>query len=432
VPAGWIALGVAHSMLDAHAQAVEATAHAVTLAPRISAVRVAHGDVLRVSGDLESARRAYAKGVELAPDDADALNKLAGAERMARDFDAAAMHLARALEIAPGHPYAIVNFGTLALERGDAATARERLAAAMRLPRLPRDAAEEAASALAMLDEHAALQPALESALAEHSPAPLEAALRARGAPRRRDEKVIAALDAFIERAAREAPIDDAFAPGTPGNAAWPAIEAHHNFRRLGDGGTIEQTIALVARAPEDVADVASREIVDYADVVARRGTDPFAPADGVAWEAWLRWTHARLIGAHPAFWPGQIKPVNNLLPDNPRTRRTEPVDVPGTLRTVMTNIDAALPPGAWRACLYYLAIIEIHPFQDGNGRLGRYLLNRTLVGLGRYPALRPDNSEGDFARRMNTARDIQDLRIVAEWFAEASHYAARLDATLR
>ena len=97
---------------------------------------------------------------------------------------------------------------------------------------------------------------------------------------------------------------------------------------------------------------------------------------------------------------------------------------VPG----VMTRIDAALPPGAWRACLRYCAIIEIHPFRDGNGRLARYVLNRTLESAGRFPSLRPDNDELGLARSIQLARRHGDLRGIAEQAAKGAHYGADLD----
>ena len=424
-PAAWVALGVARAMLSRHAEAIDASSRAVALAPRAPGVQLAHGDVLRVSGRIGAARRAYAAAVELAPNDADGLNKLAGIERIERDFDAAQAHLDRALALAPAHPYVQVNLATLAVERAQVGVARRRLSDALRLPRLPREAADEAAATLAMLDEHDALAPAIERSRVEGSPAAIEAALRMRGEPSRRDEYWVAALEQVIERTLREAPIDDAFARGRPASARWPAIEAHHNFRRLGKEDAIPRTIELVASGR---ADPEAREVRDYADVVARRGAS-LAFADGIAGEAWLRHAHACMAASRPEYFPGQVKPVNNLLHSDPPVSRPAPLDVAGTLRTAMSRIDAALPPGAWRACLRYCAIIEIHPFRDGNGRLARHLLNRSLESVGLFPCLRPGNDDEELARRYSLARRERDMRDVAAWFADASRYAADLDA---
>ncbi|MEO8485792.1 MAG: tetratricopeptide repeat protein [Betaproteobacteria bacterium] len=425
MPGAWLALGVVHSLLDQHAQAVLATTRAVLLAPKVAAVQVGHGDVLRRAGQLDAARAAYATGVDLAPDDPDALNKLAGAERMHRDFEAAQAHLARALTIAPSHPYAIVNLGTLAIERQDVDEARQRLEDALRLPGLPADVAEEASSTLAMLDEHRAMQAALDEARQGGEAAPVERALRAHASVQRRNEWILATLAQVTAHAAGEPSIDDRFARGVPSSDAWPAIEAHHNFRALGDASALARTVDQIAHGTEDST---ARELIDYANAVRGRHDDVFAPADGIAWEAWLRWTHLRLVGSHPEFWPGQLKPVHNLLPDNPRVPRAAPWEVSGTLRAALTAIDASVPPGAWRACLRYFALIEIHPFHDGNGRLARYVLNSSLVACGLFPVLRPGNRDEEQARWLNAARDTRDLSAVAEWFGRATHYAAALD----
>jgi Flp pilus assembly protein TadD len=52
------------------------------------------------------ARNAFAAAVALAPDNADALNKLAGQRAHRPRFDAARSHLRRALASLPRHPYA--------------------------------------------------------------------------------------------------------------------------------------------------------------------------------------------------------------------------------------------------------------------------------------------------------------------------------------
>ena len=425
-PAGWVALGVARSLAGDHDRAIEAASRAAALAPRVAAVHLARGDILRMAGEIAGARGAYATAVELAPDDADALNKLAGSERMSREFDAAQRHLARALAVAPSHPYARVNLATLAVERHDVAGARALLADVMRQPGLPADAAAEASTTLAMLDEQVAMQPVLDASVAQRSHVAVDEALRARSGPVPRDDMVVALFDEIAARAARERPIDAGFGQGGPWSGAWPAIEAHHNFRDRGGDDAIAATVALVAQRSQDIAPA----VIDYADAVAERTRGHVALDDAIAWDAWLRFLHARLNRSDAAVWPGHPKPVNNRLTDSPRIPRTPPIEVAGTVRAVMSRIDAALPPGAWRGAVQYLAVIQIHPFADGNGRVARFVLNRALAEAGLHPSVRPGNDDESLTRLVNLSRETRDARPVAEWLARASRDAAELDRT--
>ena len=420
-PAGWVALAVARSLVGDHARAIEAASRAIALAPRSSAVHLAHGDVLRMSGDIGAARRAYATAVDLAPADADALNKLAGCERIERDLDAAQGHLERAVAAAPDHPYAHVNLGTLAVERQAPDEARRRLTAALALPRLPPDAANEATATLAMLDEATSLAPAIARARVERRPDAIRDALAARGDAPRRNDAWLARFDDAVAQALVEPPDDAAFARGSPRSPHWPAIEAHHNLRSLGGPDRVGRSIELAASGGTDAP---TRELLDYAAMVALHGRDPFPLDDGIAWEAALRYAHAGLLASQPASWPGQLKLVNNRLGIAERTPRTPPHETAGTIREVAARV-AKVPDPTWRACLLYVAIVEIHPFRDGNGRLARHVLNRVLAGAGFFPSLRPDNDEGPMAAVLNLDGD---LRTIEAWFARGTRYAADLD----
>ncbi|MBK7334458.1 MAG: hypothetical protein IPI87_20095 [Betaproteobacteria bacterium] len=131
---------------------------AAALAPDVAAAHAGLGDVLRQADRLEHAAIAYRKAVALAPGDADALNKLATVERTMRNDDIAETLLREACARAPGHPYARVNRGTLELQLGRPEAGKALLQSALGDARLPPDAKEEAADALAMLAERTALE----------------------------------------------------------------------------------------------------------------------------------------------------------------------------------------------------------------------------------------------------------------------------------
>lgn len=427
VPAVWLALAVAQSMLGRHDLAVDNAKRAVALAPNVAAVHAGLGDVLRQAGRLADAADAYRKAVAKAPDDPDALNKLAVIERACDRPGEAESLLRRACTRAPQHPYVRVNLGTLELELGREAEGRSRLEAALAGGTLPQDARDEASDAIAMLDERSALAPAIEAALAAGDPAPLAHALRARPAPPRRDEDLIA----FFERAASsvgsEPPVDARFAHGAPAFAAWPALEAHHNFRLPGTTEAIARSVALFQRRIAPVSDD-DRDVARYAAVVAQRDPASAGGHDPVASEAWLRLLHAQLVGHRPELAPGQFKLINNLVRHQPQVARTPAGAVAGTLRTWFGGLAATVPEGPWRAAFLMLVLSEVHPFRDGNGRVQRYLVNAELARAGIFPHLRPGNRDDALSSLLNEARASGALRPLVEWLAAGTRYAEALD----
>lgn len=424
VPAVWLALGVAQSMLGRHEFAVDSAARAASLAPGVAAVHLGLGDILRQAGRLEGAIAEYRRAAAIAPDDPDTLSKLSVVERALGRADDAEALLRRALARAPGHPYANVNLGTLLLERRRDAEGRALLEAALSSKGLPADARAEASDALAMCDEHAALAGPLAEALSRGDPGPLDAALRARPVAAGRDESLVSAFAALAERLASEPAIDDAFPASRPASAAWPALEAHHNLRPEHATAEIERSVAIVAgrEPPQGEGDL---DLIRYANAVASRDADPWPLVDATAWQAWLRWRHAQIAGHRLALRPGQFKLINNLVGNAPQIPRTPPRRLPATLAAVVGELAPRVPSGARRAVFLYAAIGEMHPFQDANGRVARFLLNRLLVEAGRFPHLRRDRSDAELVSRTRTTGDAAPL---VEHLASGSRYAAALD----
>lgn len=424
VPGAWLALGVAQSMLGRHDDAVANAKRAAALAPSVAALHVGLGDVLRQADRLEHAAIAYRKAVELAPGDADALNKLATVERTMRNYDVAETLLREACARAPGHPYARVNLGTLELQLGRPEAGKALLQSALGDARLPPDAKEEAADALAMLAERTALEGPIEAGLATDDPAPIAEALRKLERGRRFDDALIADLARIVDRHAGAASADERFAPGAPVSAAWPALEAHHSFRLPRTGEAIARSVELVARG-EDGLTPDELDIVRYARVVARPGHDRPDVDDPVAFEAWLRWRHAQITRHRPAAGPGQISIVNTVVRTAIHVPRTPPVRTHATLVKVLRDLAPGMTAGAWRIAFVYLAVLNIHPFADGNGRSARLLLNRLLIRAGLFPHLRREGSDGEL---LATARATGDLEPLIDWLAANSRYAAGLD----
>ncbi len=424
VAGAWLALGVAQSLLGRHGDAIANASRAASLAPNVAAIHVGLGDVLRQADRFEEAATAYRRAVALSPGDADALNKLATAERSMRNLAVAEPLLREACARAPRHPYARVNLGTLELELGRSDSGRARLASALEDPALPPDAREEAAGAVAMLDERGALERPIASAVERNDPGEIARALRALDRRAPPDERILADLARIVERHAGATSVDERFARGVPASAAWPALEAHHSFRGPRTHEAIARSVALVAN-PAAARTLAELDVVRYASAVAGTGDDAPDLADPVAFEAWLRWRHAQVAGHRPEIGPGQFSIINNVVRNARDVPRTPPVRIPATLRRILGELAPRMPEGSWRAAFVYLTVGELHPFADANGRTMRLMLNRLLVRAGCFPHLRPAGGDSEIVA---AARAGGDLERLVDWLAAGSHYAAELD----
>jgi fido (protein-threonine AMPylation protein) len=89
-----------------------------------------------------------------------------------------------------------------------------------------------------------------------------------------------------------------------------------------------------------------------------------------------LRQTHRIMMGQRPDKRPGEFKQQGNRAGD---THFVAPGDALGTLR-VGFDLVRALGRGFQRAAALMFVLSEVHPFDDGNGRVARAYMNAELV----------------------------------------------------
>ena len=118
-----------------------------------------------------------------------------------------------------------------------------------------------------------------------------------------------------------------------------------------------------------------------------------------------LRKRHSLLLSARPWKNPGMFKESNNRAGDS------HFVDyrlVPGTLRKGFEFYQALSNPIA-RAYFMLFMISEIHPFNDGNGRVSRIMMNAELTSSGNSKIIIPTVYRTDYLdalRRLTRAND--------------------------
>lgn len=187
----------------------------------------------------------------------------------------------------------------------------------------------------------------------------------------------------------------------------------------------------VVANRPKDSHDILG---------VFRLGiTSPFRDSPPVAGPEFLegleRW-HTEMLKMRPEANPGKPKLEVNYAGT---TKFVEPAMVRGTLAEG-SRLALSVPEGLARAIYYAFLISEVHPFDDGNGRLSRLVMNAELTrtGLSRIiipPLYHPQYV--DCARALTRGNDpvgfVRSLAKMARWSSRFDYSKLdKLIATLR
>jgi hypothetical protein len=130
----------------------------------------------------------------------------------------------------------------------------------------------------------------------------------------------------------------------------------------------------VVSNRPKDSHDILG--VFRLALSAPYRSSPPSAGTDFV--EGLQSW-HAEMLRMRPEAHPGQLKLEPNFAGT---TRFVEPMLVRGTL-IEGSRLALSVPEGAARAMFYAFLVSEVHPFEDGNGRLSRLVMNAELSRVG-------------------------------------------------
>ncbi len=139
-----------------------------------------------------------------------------------------------------------------------------------------------------------------------------------------------------------------------------------------------------------------------------------------------LQRRHAVIMRGRPDKRPGQFKQRSNRAGD---TLFVEPALVRGTLKQAFEPYQALEHPLA-RAIFMMFIISEIHPFEDGNGRIARVMMNAELVQGNLTKIIVPTVYREDYilALRKLTRQQIPTAYIKMMDIAQAYSHDLRLD----
>lgn len=285
-----------------------------------------------------------------------------------------------------------------------------------------RDAARALAQPLRLEDEFEKLGGLIGALLATHDAGALrtrEGKRTAKGTPV--DAERMVRFEVLAARLRAEPlPQRVAVATDEPARSCFAFLEAYFSNYVEGTEFTIEEARAIalegriVANRPKDSHDVLG--VLHLAlDSPWRDTVPPIGPDFPVE----LARRHGLMLGKRPESNPGRFKMERNRAGG---TWFVEPQFVRGTL-IEGSLVARSIPEGLPRAIYYAFLVSEVHPFDDGNGRLSRLVLNAELSRIGESRIIVPTLLHEEYVdcqRQLSRQNDpvglIHILTLAQQW----------------
>ena len=133
---------------------------------------------------------------------------------------------------------------------------------------------------------------------------------------------------------------------------------------------------------------------------------------------------HAEILTARSDKRPGRFKAVANQAG---ATTFVDPELVRGTLRLGVTMARSLETPFA-RAAMTMFVLAEVHPFDDGNGRLARAFMNAELIAGGQRRILIPTSFRSEYLTGLRTLSRQDHPDVYLQVLDYAQEYTWRID----
>jgi Fic family protein len=137
-----------------------------------------------------------------------------------------------------------------------------------------------------------------------------------------------------------------------------------------------------------------------------------------------LQRRHAFLMKERPEKRPGEFKIKENKAGN---TLFVSPEDVLGTLSQGFERY-ILLKAGIEKALFMQFLISEVHPFDDGNGRLSRIMMNAELVSQTQYKIIIPNVHRDNYLNGLRLATRDKNFRTYVKIMDQAQAYTASVN----
>jgi hypothetical protein len=190
----------------------------------------------------------------------------------------------------------------------------------------------------------------------------------------------------------------------------------------------------IVAARPKD-----SHDILGVFKMALNPPSRDTVPAPGIPFVEGLQQRHALMLERRPEIAPGELKHETNFAGT---TAFVAPEFVRGTL-IEGSKLALSIPEGLARAAYYGFLVSEVHPFNDGNGRLSRLFMNAELSRVGQCRVIIPTLFHAQYvdcqralSRNNEPGPFVSAIEKMARWtatfdFADLAKLRSKLEAAL-
>jgi hypothetical protein len=176
----------------------------------------------------------------------------------------------------------------------------------------------------------------------------------------------------------------------------------------------------IVPSRPKD-----SHDVLGVFHLALNSPTRNAPPPPGEEFLISLKQWHEHMLRQRPEANPGELKSQVNYAGT---TKFVEPAMVRGTFE-VCSAIALSVPEGLARAIYYGFLISDIHPFEDGNGRISRLMMNAELSRVGLCRVIIPTlfhlqyvDCAKQLTRHNDPAGYVKSIALMAQWTAQFNY----------
>jgi hypothetical protein len=204
-------------------------------------------------------------------------------------------------------------------------------------------------------------------------------------------------------------------------------VESYFSNYIEGTKFAIQEALEIVnSRQPQEFREDDSHDVIGTFDAIEVSKANPVTPDTMDGFEALLKHWNRQVLFSRAGKQPGEWKVRSNQAG---ATLFVQPDLVRGTLLKGFELIAASPLPEA-RAALAKFVISEIHPFQDGNGRTSRLLMNLILSQAGLTRIVIPTAFREDYILSLKALTNDGHAEPYVRMLTTSAKFSALLDSS--